>query len=105
GQAGLPPGGGGGDLDGEKPFGERGMAGVVRSGVVEFGRQGLGGGGQAQPGEVAAQAPADRSLAHRVTSARSAQSVRFTVTSGPRPASSSAASPRAEGPGGWLALR
>ena len=61
---------------------------VARGGVVEFGGQGLGGGGQAQLGEVAAQLLVDRGLAHRVTSASSAQSARSTVTSGPRPASS-----------------
>jgi len=44
---------------------------------------GLGGGGQPQLGDVAAQPLAGRGLAHLVTSASSAQSARSTVTSGP----------------------
>ena len=76
---------GGGDLDGEEPFEERGVAELVRGGVVELGGQGLGGGGEPQLGEVAAQLLVDRGLAHRVTSGQvRRQSARSTVTSAAR---------------------
>ena len=73
GQAGLPAGLGGGDLDRQEAFQERGMA-EAGGGVVELGGQRLGRGGQPQLGEVTAQLLVDRRLAHPVTSASPASS-------------------------------
>ena len=72
GQAGLAPGLGGGDLQGEQPFEERGVAELPGPGVIEFGGQRLGGRGHPQFGKVAAQPLVGLVLAHRDTSASSA---------------------------------
>jgi hypothetical protein len=72
GQAGLAPGLGGGDLQGEEAFQERGVAELPGPGVVEFGGQCLGGHGHPQFGEVAAQPLVGLVLAHRDASASSA---------------------------------
>ena len=63
---------GSGDLPGEQPFQERGMAELAGPGVVELGGQRLGGRGHPQRGEVAAQPLVDLVVAHRPASASSA---------------------------------
>ena len=74
GQGCLAPGFGGGHLDREQPFQERGVAGAIGGGTLERLRQGLGRGGHAQRGQVAAEALVDRGLAHRMPPTRSARS-------------------------------
>jgi hypothetical protein len=72
GQAGPSAGLGGGDLNRQETFQERGVAEVPGGGVVELGGQCLGRRGQAQCRQVRAQPLVDLVLAHRLTSASSA---------------------------------
>ena len=60
----MAAGFGGGDLDVEEPFKERGVAELRLGGVVELAGQRFGGGGEPQVGEMAAELLIGRVVAH-----------------------------------------
>jgi hypothetical protein len=72
GRAGLAPGLGGGDFQGEQAFQEGGVAELPGAGVVEFGGQCFGGRGHPQRRQVGAHLLVDLVLAHWDASASSA---------------------------------
>jgi hypothetical protein len=72
GEAGVAAGFGGGDLDVEEPFKERGVAEVGFGGVVQLAGQGFRSRGEPQVGEMGAQTLICRVVAHDAPCTRSA---------------------------------
>ena len=68
----MASGFGGGDLDVEEPFQERGVAELGFGGVVQLAGQRFGRGGEAQVGEMASELLVGRVLAHDAPSTRAA---------------------------------